>query len=426
MSNQISKNRTYLKTKSKRYILLFVVAVFCLNIALVPANSETDYEINYTKKERYWDKGYEEYGKAIVIDDENNVYVSGVHETLTPYLVKFDNNLNELWNFSYYDVSTHANNQRMVCSSNGSLYNICETNFLCDLNGNFIWKKDLYLRSCETSQHDACITKNDEIVIGGHITNTYNYGFMYKMDKDGQEIWNVTWCPADESCFVYSVAVDSTGNNYATISSYVLADSNHQKLYMVKFDSSGAQLWNKTLSDNENDMGSLVAISESYEIFTISNRVVTAGIYSLILRKISSSDGNVVWEKTYENQGYTRKFRMYNDTLLFVTDSINYGYDDLFYIANLTGDIQYSDVIELENGADETIYDLTMDENDNIFLLGSKMNPITKDFDVYIIKYSPNNGDGSVPGFNIFFIICSIIAMAKYTSRKIHKKRRFL
>ena len=125
-----------------------------------------------------------------------------------------------------------------------------------DENGNKIWEKIF-----GGSDFDRCSmvkqTSDDGYIIAGY-TNSFSVGslediWLIKTDENGNKIWNKTYGgiggeggfsgqQTHDNGFIFVGSTTSYGNGYIDV-------------WLVKTDNSGNELWNKTFSITENDVG---------------------------------------------------------------------------------------------------------------------------------------------------------------------------
>ena len=146
---------------------------------------------------------------SLEISEESDIYVSSTHS-----FTKWDQDANLLWNRTGFFVD-------LGLSSNGSVYTM-----------------------------EATVT-HDESYYGYAITSKY----LVKRDSEGAVLWNhsidihhtETW---SEPIYPYSMEIATDGFLYMF---FQMGGHNEQKFRLAKYNSSGIQLWNKSLAAFSNE-----------------------------------------------------------------------------------------------------------------------------------------------------------------------------
>jgi len=133
-----------------------------------------------------------------------------------------------------------------------------------DVNGNEIWN-DSWGGGESDKIYSIAYDSAGYVVVSG-TTRSYGEGvrniFVMKYTLSGQRLWNVTWGKAGCYADGEEVKVDTSGNIYVAGSYY---NGTSWELLLVKFDSSGNEIWNATwgLSDNDKGRGLVLNSAES-------------------------------------------------------------------------------------------------------------------------------------------------------------------
>ncbi len=129
--------------------------------------------------------------------------------------------------------------------------------------------------------------------------------FLVKYDSSGNHLWSqqIGTVGEDES---NSVAVDGSGNAYIsgwTNGDIAAANAGLRDAFLVKFDSSGNQLWSKQLGSADYDYGRSVAVDGSDNVYiagfsfgSIGGTNPNPGVMDGFVVKYDSS-GNRLWSK---------------------------------------------------------------------------------------------------------------------------------
>jgi len=148
------------------------------------------------------------------------------------------------------------------------------------------------------------------VAVDGSGDNIYVTGYKSEGDAGGNDVlllkynsvgtlqWKRTWGGTEDDAG-YGVAVDGSGDIYVTGAMGIIVETVGVKLdlALLKFDSSGALLWNKTWGGTMDDCGYGVAVDGSGNIYVTgySNSIPPGGVH-IVLLKFNSS-GGLVWQK---------------------------------------------------------------------------------------------------------------------------------
>lgn len=270
-----------------------------------------------------------------------------------------------------------------VCQTSDGGYIIAGTTFYADVlliktdeYGNDIWTKkycdNVYSRGCSVQQtidcgyiiagvmetdlrsYDALLIKTDsdgnetwiktyggvdgdgsefvqQTFDGGYILtgNTYSYGagssdiLLVKTDSNGEQTWLRTYGGSDldfgfnvqqttDSCFIIVGQTMSYGEGGADI-------------WLIKTDSNGTKLWDKTYGSTEGDYGYSVCQTQD------GGYIITGTSYYDVYLIKTDANGNEIWSKTYGDSNITERAYSVNQTsdggYFLAGDSYPYGGD---------------------------------------------------------------------------------------------------
>ncbi|MBN2300792.1 MAG: hypothetical protein JXC31_06380 [Acholeplasmataceae bacterium] len=283
-----------------------------------------------------------------------------------------------------------------------------------DQSGNFIWAK-YYGGSFSDESGNAIIEvhNNNYLVIGSYQTDLW----ILKVNSNGDTLWTKTIGETgitekgiditdyDENSFIITgskfdpgdgngselwlVKIDSIGNliwqkSYGTPSGsdngVVVQNTNDggiiiggnkfnpdnaswQEAWIIKTDANGDSLWSRKFLDSSFDVGSPVIITESDEIISLYNNYYP-GHGDVALIKLNANGDNI-WSKYIYNQ-YTGYSLALNDNKLLLGGRVNSS--GFVFIADSLGDSLWSDIYSELNGC----YSLIGTSDSSIILLGTK------------------------------------------------------
>jgi hypothetical protein len=272
----------------------------------------------------YGGPGYDEGFSAAQTSDGGYIVVGYTKSYSAPenpsfddvYLIKTDSNGNMLWQKTYGGPDRDAGHSVLQTNDGGYII-IGDTRsygaggsdvylIKTDSNGNMIWQKTYGGTEWDEGYSLAQTNDGGYIVVG--YTKSYGAGdddvYLIKTDTNGNLLWQKTYGGPDWDVG-FSLALTSDGGYIITgerhpSSAYYLGD-----VYLIKTDSNGNMLWQKTYGGPLDDFGVSVAqtgdggyiiAGEKKESYGATKSY--AGNYDVYLIK-TDSNGNMLWQKTY-------------------------------------------------------------------------------------------------------------------------------
>jgi len=260
---------------------------------------------------RTWGNSDHEYYGGIAVDSSDNIYITGTRYTpASTVLIKYNGLGAQLWNVSWnpygpthntyvYDVETDSSDNAYIVGLDPNL----QSPFLLKFNNaGVLINYTLIPEGFPSVNHDygIYIDSSDNLFISGGPFHSYTNFLLAKYSSSCHQIWNKTLSIGDggtNHAPVTDICVDPIGNIY--ISGFI--EPNHGIL--LKYDSTGNQIWNRTVRnmlaysvalDNDSNpyIGGLHAIGHQSQGFLIK----------------FSSNGIFQWNQTLLIEGLDTNF----------------------------------------------------------------------------------------------------------------------
>lgn len=200
--------------------------------------------------------------------------------------------------------------------------------------GNTLWEK-IYAKQ-GVQYVPVNMIKNDEgnYIIAGYyykLTDTTMYFYLLKVNSNGDSLWSKKYPPITKARAVNSTMVKQTSDKgyilcgerqpYDTFGNPLVAD-----IYIVKTDSLGNMQWNKQFGGSGHDVATSV-IETANKDFLIGGYSSSYGANNLdiYLLKIDST-GKFLWDKTYDygyDEASSGMIRLKDGNYLLAAESTN-------------------------------------------------------------------------------------------------------
>ena len=152
------------------------------------------------------------------------------------------------------------------------------------------WQKTFGGSDCDEYAHSVQQTSDGGYIIAGTAGSYVAYDtWLIKIDSSGNKIWNKTLGGGDNAA--NSVQQTSDGG-------YIIAGWSGRDAWLIKTDSSGNKIWNKTLGEGDNAANSVQQTSDGGYIIAGWTSPYGAGGRDAWLIKTDSS-GSKEWDKTF-------------------------------------------------------------------------------------------------------------------------------
>ena len=194
-----------------------------------------------------------------------------------------------------------------------------------------------------------------------------------------------------------AVARDSAGNIYTTgwTNSYGSISSTPSEMFVIKYDSAGSLLWQRTWGGGGTDGGNSIAVTQAGDIY-ITGSTDSFGVVSttdVFLIKYTT-DGSLVWQRTWGGNSSDRVFEVALDEnavpvhiyVTGATNSFGSGYDDAFLLSyDASGTLNWQRV--WGGTASDGANALNVDSLGNIYVAGGTNSFGSNSYDAFLLKY---------------------------------------
>ncbi len=261
-------------------------------------------------------------GTAIVIDQYDNVYVTGRSgdspSTFECTTIKYDSSGNERWVRRYHYASSSYGDTgwgiaidpfgylyvTLSSTAPGSYDDIAVIKY--DSLGNFIWVRRYNGPGNDYDwPFDIVVDRFGNIYVTGRSVGN-GTGFDYvtiKLDSAGNEKWikryNGAGNNTDEA---YSIAVDRNGNVFVTGAS--INSEGNLDLVTIKYDSLGNEIWIRSYNspNNLDEYGATLAIDSSSNVYVFGGTWRLGSFPSDYIVIKYNATGDTVWTRRYNGQ----------------------------------------------------------------------------------------------------------------------------
>lgn len=222
------------------------------------------------------------------------------------WLVRIDEDGTQLWNRTFTDDVSSGNS--LVESSSGGFAIAGSLDFSnplhkemlfvrTDSDGNHLWNRT-YCGPESANCFDMIECSGGGFALLGWENAGDNFDFsLIRIDADGNQLWNQTYGFDGKEYPGLHGLVQCSDGGFAMAGNTLSFDSDSQ-VYVVRTDSNGNEIWNRTLGEPGWETAtSIVTVGSEFQI--LAQRIDTNQQLSLLWVIRINADGTVVWERTY-------------------------------------------------------------------------------------------------------------------------------
>lgn len=307
---------------------------------------QKNFLVKYDRDGNYiWNKTFFGYQyDDIVIDSSDDIYISGRFTPFNVSTIKFNSEGTVLWNETWDDVVSPDHTPTGIAIDNSSEF-IYVTGINCTNVGDFFLLKynanDGNLEDFETFIVDisnGASTFSGDIAVDS-LNNIYIVGTNESFDKEDiillkynanlnyqwHKIWNNPLGNTEVE-WGRSIAIDTKDKIYVT--GFVMNETTlDTDVVLIKFNSSGDVLWNKTWDNcGKWDDGEDIAIDSSDNIYITGWETNASDIKNALLLKYDLN-GNLKWTKTWggNNDDYGNGISVRSSNIVITGKTNSYG-----------------------------------------------------------------------------------------------------
>jgi predicted secreted protein len=346
---------------------------------------------------------------GFIIAGETVSFGSGGYDA---WLIKTDNNGNEIWNKTFGGLVKDGVRSIQQTSDNGYIIGGYADSYgypghdvwliKTDDEGNEEW--DSIFGGLASDAAFSVIQTSDQGYIALGYVDSYGAGshdiWLIKTDLFGNEEWNRTF-GTFEWDLGYSVQETNDGD-FIIIGTTKSYGSGGQDAWLIKTDEFGNEIWNKTYGGANNDWGSSVVMTDDGGfLLTGDTRSYGPGGYDIWIIK-TDKYGNEQWRRIYgdsesDDTGYSLKKTSDGGYIITGTKtSFDTDLTDVWLIkTDVDGYMQWN--LTIDGGFDDWSY--SVDEtNDGGYIITGLTNSFgSGDYDLWLIKVEVENNENQPP-----------------------------
>ena len=335
--------------------------------------------------------------KQIVVDADGNVIITGSIDNVNTQkdllVVKFDNDLNELWRFVYNGAGSYDDRGKDVTvDAAGNIYvtgysmegsNAWDSpdaiTLKLDNNGNLLWKA---LYDSPDGKHDEgkaiVVDANGNIYVAGHSSNPQNQWaiLLLKYDAMGNLLWAVRHDGAAGNNFAVDLALTANGVVVTGV-----ASSNGGDILTMAFDGDGNKLW----EDQYNSQGSSEDQPFDLAVDSDGNVIIGATVDGTIFESTRDyavlkydANGNLLWIQRYDGPANDwddlNAVALDQENKIYVTgqsNGVGSGPDFATLRFEADGHLMWEARYSSPGDKSDQAMDLLVDMEGNVFVVGS-------------------------------------------------------
>jgi len=259
-------------------------------------------------------------------------------------------------------------------------------------SGNLLWSKT-WGGNLDDRSYGIAADSASNVIIAGY-TDSFGVGlydaFVAKYSNSGGQLWNRTWGGTSND-YGYDVTVDSADNIIVTGSTRSFGAGRYSDVIVIKYSPTGEKLWNATWRSDGSDFGYGVIV-DSTESIIVTGKTQSSGSEPNALVVKYSSSGEQLWNSTWGANALSNDVAVDSLDNIFITgqtSSLIGGSNDAFVVKfSSSGEPQWSAI--WGGSQNDQGWSVTVDAADNIVMTGETYRSTLDSIDAFIVKYSPS------------------------------------
>lgn len=268
-----------------------------------------------------------ELGRGITVDASGNIYIAATYDDSSTtssrvgVLVKYDSSGNLLFQSTYQPTSTSTQAWAVALDSTAAnAYSVGRLGYSSwdlfivkhDSSGTAQWMQGLSGGGTKDGANGVVVDSSGNIIAAGSYgalvsSTNYGYALIVKYDSSGNQLYKkrFTDTTAQRDSTFNSIALDSSGNIYCCGTAEYNAALGSDIIILSKFDSSANLLWTKGLYNTDINTypdGYGVAVDSDSMVYIIGS-ASNFNPDRIIIAKYDSS-GTLQWQKFIAVSGY--------------------------------------------------------------------------------------------------------------------------
>jgi len=271
-----------------------------------------------------------------------------------------------------------------------------------DSDGNELWEKTFGSSAQDSGFSVQQTSDGGYIVVGrrGFIERGAEAGkgevWLIKTDSDGNELWDKTFTSLSHDDFGYSVQ-QASGGGYIIVGVTYSHGVRKSDVWLIRTDSDGNELWNKTFGGSGGDCGkSVQQTSDGGYIIVGETTSYGAGKSNAWLIR-TDPDGNELWDKTFgcSAEDCGESVQQTSDggyIIVGVTRSYGAGKSDVWLIKTDSNGNELWNKTFGGTGHDVG-YSMRQASDGGYIIVGETTSYAVREFDVWLIKTDSNGNE---------------------------------
>jgi hypothetical protein len=393
--------------KTQKNIPLLAVIAVCL---LCGSSTASDVDTAWT---RYYagEAGLMDMANAVVVDDSNNIYVTGrspasghMYNDLDIYTIKYGPNGDTIWERRFNSIGDHSETGDLMAlggdgniviagssNANGAGYEIFVMKY--NLNGDTLWTSSFMgpLNS-SAAPVDMVVGPSGKVWITGNAQNGTFYDYLtLHFDAAGNLLWYEQWGESGFNEQPYAIAVDMAGNSYVTGG---VDSSGNLDWYTIKYGPTGTFLGDDKYDGSAgfNDLALAIAYDTAGYVYV--SGISYSGVGNDVVTIKYNLNVDTIWTRTFDGpgNGYDNVYAAELDPSgnLIISAGIQVTVSDILMgLLNYTpaGDTNWVRYFSPKI----TTHDMVLDPAGNIYIAGDGVPPNSSIWTDWVtIKYLPD------------------------------------